>query len=276
MNIDKNGKIEFVEFNNLQEFYKYLCDTPLNDSFRWEKLSSVTGDYNFTQTNSYDEAVELFHNGWSEMAQRLSQRLKAEGKMEHVMVSRPTQSVEGFQPIIPLYLNGIPNNMINRKLQPVKQKVITLNKSVTYSAGTSTEQIIEESVKAFRIIQKLEAQNYRVNLNIILGVYQSTSFWGGDVRNGYAIKIKLKKANEKLNVSKLAFPLVHPSMLRRLFFRFIEVHPEVPSEYVNGYGRPMNEDVLRSCFPKSEILLPQFIRKDVDGIKTLDDLEKLY
>ena len=34
MNVDNNGKIEFVEFNSLQEFYKYLCDTPLNDSFR--------------------------------------------------------------------------------------------------------------------------------------------------------------------------------------------------------------------------------------------------
>lgn len=276
MNVDKNGKVEFVEFNNLQEFYKYLCDTPLNDSFRWERLSSINGDYRFTQTNSYEEAVDLFHNGWSEMSQRLNQRLKAEGKMEHVMVARPVQSVEGFQPIIPLYLNGIPNNMINRKMQPVKQKVITLNKSVTYSCGVSTDKIIDESVKAFRIIQRLEAQNYRVNLNVILGVYEAGGYWSNDVKNGYAIKIKLKKANEKLNVSKLAFPLVHPSMLRRLFLRFIEVHPEIPKEYTRGYGRPMSESLLRECFPKSEILLPQFIRKDVDSIKTLDDLEKLY
>ena len=173
MNVDNNGKIEFVEFNSLQEFYKYLCDTPLNDSFRWKDLSSVKSDYRFTQTNSYEEAVDLFHNGWSEMSQRLSQRLKAEGKMEQVMVAKSVQSVVGFQPIVPLYLSGIPNNMINRKMQPVKQKVVTLNKSVTYSCGVSTDEIVEESIKAFRIIQKLEAQNYRVNLNIVLGVYES-------------------------------------------------------------------------------------------------------
>lgn len=275
MNVDNNGKIEFVEFNSLQEFYKYLCDTPLNDSFRWKDLSSVKSDYRFTQTNSYEEAVDLFHNGWSEMSQRLSQRLKAEGKMEQVMVAKSVQSVVGFQPIVPLYLSGIPNNMINRKMQPVKQKVVTLNKSVTYSCGVSTDEIVEESIKAFRIIQKLEAQNYRVNLNIVLGVYESNGYWGGTIKNGYAIKVKLKKANEKLNISKLAFPLVHPSMLRRLFFRFIEVHPGVPDEYTRGYGRPMGEPLIRECFPKSEILLPQHIRKDADSIKTLDDLEKL-
>lgn len=275
MNVDNNGKIEFVEFNSLQEFYKYLCDTPLNDSFRWKRLSSVKGDYRFTQTNSYEEAVDLFHNGWSEMSQRLSQRLKAEGKMEHVMVAKPVQSVEGFQPIVPLYLSGIPNNMINRKMQPVKQKVVTLNKSVSYSCGVSTDEIVDESIKAFRIIQKLEAQNYRVNLNVVLGVYETNGYWSDTIKNGYAIKIKLKKANEKLNISKLAFPLVHPSMLRRLFLRFMEVYPGVPDEYTRGYGRPMGESLIRECFPKNEILLPQHIRKDVDSIKTLDDLEKL-
>lgn len=275
MNIDNNGKIEFVEFNSLQEFYKYLCDTPLNDSFRWKDLSSVKSDYRFTQTNSYEEAVDLFHNGWSEMSQRLSQRLKAEGKMEHVMVAKPVQSVEGFQPIVPLYLSGIPNNMINRKMQPAKQKVVTLNKSVSYSCSVSTDEIVDESIKAFRIIQKLEAQNYRANLNVVLGVYEANGYWSDTIKNGYAIKVKLKKANEKLNISKLAFPLVHPSMLRRLFLRFMEVHPGVPDEYTRDYGRPMGESLIRECFPKNEILLPQHIRKDVDSIKTLDDLEKL-
>ena len=275
MNVDNNGNIEFVEFNSLQEFYKYLCDTPLNESFRWKHLESVEGDYRFTQTNSYEEAVDLFHNGWSEMSQRLSQRLKAEGKMEQFMVAKSVQSVVGFQPIVPLYLSGIPNNMINRKMQPVKQKVVTLNKSVSYSCDVSTDEIVDESIKAFRIIQKLEAQNYRVNLNVVLGVYESNGYWGDTVKNGYAIKVKLKKANEKLNISKLAFPLVHPSMLRRLFLRFMEVHPGVPDEYTGCYGRPMGESLIRECFPKNEILLPQHIRKDVDSIKTLDDLEKL-
>src|SRR5699024_11437952 len=68
-------------------------------------------------------------------------------------------------------------------------------------------------------------------------------------------------SNEKLNISKLAFPLVNPSMLRRLFFRFIEVYPNVTNSFVCGYGRPADSDEIRKIF-KNEYLLPNFIRKD--------------
>jgi hypothetical protein len=46
--------------------------------------------------------------------------------------------------------------MMNKKMTPVKQKVITVNKSLDYSAGTSSEKIVDESIKAMQIIKKLE------------------------------------------------------------------------------------------------------------------------
>lgn len=41
--------------------------------------------------------------------------------------------------------------MVNSKMVSVKQKIITLNKSVSYSAYTTTRQIEDESVKAMQI-----------------------------------------------------------------------------------------------------------------------------
>ena len=90
----------------------------------------------------------------------------------------------------------------------------------------------------------------------------------------YCIKVRIKSANERLNINKLSFPLVHPSMLRRLFFRFVEVHPGVPRSFVRGYGMPLQPEDYRSIY-SDEILLTQFINKDVDKIKSLEDLEKL-
>ena len=90
----------------------------------------------------------------------------------------------------------------------------------------------------------------------------------------YFIKIRLKSANEKLNISKLSFPLVHPSMLRRLFLRFVEVHPPVSNDFKRGYGRPQEPSTLRVIWP-DDILLPQFINKDIEKINTLEDLENL-
>ena len=63
-------------------------------------------------------------------------------------------------------------------------------------------------------------------------------------------------------------------MLRRLFFRFIEVHLGVSRSFVGGYGTPLQPEDYRRVYP-DEILLPQFINKDVDKIKSLEDLEKL-
>ena len=263
------NKTEVIEFDSLQEFYNYICDTPFNEAFRWTKHSSVDGSKLWTKTESFEEAVSLFKNGWSDMASKLVQKLKViESKTEPAMKPRNTLSVCGYQAVVPLYLQGVPNNMINKKMVPVKQKVITLNKSLDYNSGTSSDKIVEESIKAMQIVKKLEAQGFRCNLNICLG----TS--AGYPEKQFIIKVRIKSANEKLNVSKLAFPLVHPSMLRRLFLRFIEVYPNVTKSFVSGYGRPASSSELRNTF-KGEYLLPNFIKKDINTIKGIDDLENM-
>ena len=154
--------------------------------------------------------------------------------------------------------------MVNKKMVPIKQKIITVNKSIDYSGKTKADTIIEESIKALQIVKKLEAQGLRVNLNIVLGTSENTK--------KFAIKIKIKSANEKLNVSKLAFPLVHPSMLRRLFFRFIEVYPNITKAFNTNYGYPATSEELRKLFV-GEYLLPNFILKDVNSVNCIDDLE---
>lgn len=262
-------KTEVVEYDSLHEFYEYLIHTPFNNAFSWAKHSSVDGDYYFTKTRDFSEAVELFKNGWSDMATKLVQKLKViESKTEPTMRPKNVLGVAGYQAIVPLYLQGVPNNMVTKKMTPVKQKVITLNKSIDYNGGVSADQIIEESIKAMQIVKKLEAQGYRCNLNIVLGTT------AGYPSKQFIVKVRIKSANEKLNVSKLAFPLVHPSMLRRLFFRFIEVYPNVTNSFVCGYGRPADSDEIQKIF-KNEYLLPNFIRKDVNKIKGIDDLENI-
>ncbi len=266
-----NAITEIIEFDSLKDFYDYICNTPFNEVFRWANHSSVTGKENFTKTKDFNEAVELFKSGWSDMASKLVQKLKIiESKTEPAMKPRSTLGVCGYQAIVPLYLQGVPNNMVTKKMVPIKQKVITLNKSIDYSGGVKADAIIEESIKAMQIIKKLEAQGYRCNLNLVLG----SSEGSGKDKKQFVMKVRIKSANEKLNISKLAFPLVHPSMLRRLFFRFIEVYPNITKSFVYGYGMPATSAELRSVF-KGEYLLPNFIKKDVNNINSIDDLENV-
>lgn len=264
-----NSKTEIIEFDSLQEFYQYICDTPFNEAFRWADHGSITNDKHWTKTESFSEAVQSFKEGWSDMATNLVQKLKViESKTEPTMKPRNQLNVCGYQAVVPLYLQGVPNNMIDKKMVPVKQKVITINKSLDYNGMTSSDKIVNESIKAMQIVKKLEAQGYRCNLNICLGTC------AGYPEKQFIIKVRIKSANEKMNVSKLAFPLVHPSMLRRLFFRFIEVYPKVTKSFVGGYGHPATSSELRKVF-KGEYLLPNFVKKDVNTITTIDDLENV-
>ena len=157
-----NTKTEAVQYDSLHEFYEYLINTPFNKAFCWAKHSSVDNDYYFTKTRDFSEAVELFKNGWSDMASKLVQRLKViESQTEPTMKPKNVMSMAGYQAIVPMYLNGQPNCMVSKKMTPVKQKVITLNKSIDYNGGVDADQIIEESIKAMQIVKKLEAQGYR-------------------------------------------------------------------------------------------------------------------
>jgi hypothetical protein len=57
----------------------------------------------------------------------------------------------------------------------------------------------------------------------------------------------LKDYNQPLNLLKMCYPLVHPSMQRRTSFRWLETLPNLnDAEFVNGYGatlyKRLNED----------------------------------
>lgn len=249
------------EFSGLDEFESYITNTPLNKAFQWEKLSSVDSKFSFTQTHSYGEATQLFKNGWDTMAQELTKKLKViQNQVVDAQVQKIMYDVVGFQCSVPRYLQGIPTSMVNKKSVPVKQKVITLNKDISYNAMTTTKQIVDASTQTLQLIKKIEAQGVRVNLNLIFG-----SEAGGTKE---VIKVRLKSANERLNISKLAFPLVHPSMLRRLVFRYIEVAPTITSSYKYGYGKPLDGSQLKQ-FCKDEYVLPRLF----DGnLASLGDL----
>ena len=240
-------------------------------SSRWAQHSSVDGDYRFTKTKSFDEATELFRNGWQTMSEKLTKRMKAEEvKPEYIPLAKTTIGVQGYQPVVPLYLMGIPNNMVTKKVVPQKKKVITINKNVTFSGCITTDVIEESNLKVLRLVNKLEAQNYRVNLNVVIAI-------GQHIRDdkGYIIKIRLKKASEKLNINKLAFSLAHPSMLRRLFFRWEEVYPDIPTNYRHGYGIPINQTYLKNEYFKDEYFISNIIECDIEKIKDIKDLEKI-
>ena len=251
--VSYNKYWDVVEFNNLNEYIKYIEETPTNKTFDdGDYLSSKRverGNYNWRGTKTYKEAKELMKSGWTVGAEKLTQKLKiAEANKQVDTVYKNILSMAGYQAIVPLYLQGVPNCMVNKKPVKIKNKVITINRVMVASASVSSETLMDESIKCFQIIKKIESAGYRVNLNLIMS-------------NGYGcIKVRLKSASEKLNISKLAFPLIHPAMFRRMFFRFIEVYPTMPTNYRYTYGSVPSESEFKAMCPKGEIILPTLLK----------------
>lgn len=264
--IKKDSKqIRIFDFDSLNDFYNYITTTDTNEAFKDKTLSSKERDSCFTGTESFEEAIKLFKYGWPDGSKNLTKKLNDSSiSIKPTMKNRIQKSVAGYQVLVPNYLSGDPLNMINRKMVPVKQKVITISKSISYNAFVEKETIENESVKAMQIVKKLESQGMRVNLNLILGASKNNMT--------ILVKIRLKKSTEKVNVSKLAFPLVHPSMLRRLLFRFEEVVPGIDPAFCYGYGTPMKVNEMRTYLEKDEYLIPPILGKEVEDIKSLEDL----
>ena len=116
---------EVIEYSSLSEFYDYIMNTPYNKTFEHRSHSSETGSKEFTKTYSFDEAVNLFKNGWVDMSTKLTQKLNvADKNLRSNRRPKTILSVQGYQAVVPLYLNGCPQNMVNSKMVSVKQKIL--------------------------------------------------------------------------------------------------------------------------------------------------------
>ena len=122
----------------------------------------------------------------------------------------PEMSVVGHTVVVPLYLQGLPNNMITNK-RKINNKIITIIYSPQAPHYVSNDDLIKGAVKLFKNIVSLESEGYRVNLYVVEC---------NDDEFGYALKLKTDR--ETLNIKKMCFPLVSSSFLRRIGFRIKE------------------------------------------------------
>lgn len=274
--------VDIIEFNSISEFAEYVKKGKPSLWFEKEQVShKISSDmYEFCKTHTFTDAYELLTKGWYEGSKKLETKLKLKkGSTFNKLERKFIQDVVGFQPIVSNYLMGVPKSMVNSKMVMRKEKVATLNYCAAFSGAVSANTIEENCVTAFRIIKAIEAAGTRVNLNVFYAGYVYD--YQTSTKRYNLIKLRIKGANERLNIAKMAFPMVHPSFLRRILFRAIEVSPSFTREYVGGYGRVVSNDEFAEVFKdkfKGEYIIPTYIANSInwdDGECMLDSLIKV-
>jgi len=198
------NRFQVQSFNSIYDFTTYLDSSSVSNIFKGATLSSQEKSYsdNWNGTQYYNEAQELLAHGWTPEASALSKKIPLGSTMSQASKRTNIYSTVGFQASVPRYLQGVPTNMISSHKTMQKQKVIVLNRSIVFASGWTSHKIESEGIKALQVIKALEGNGFRVKLNV---------FTIHNVGNDNAVMtICIKKPDEPLNISKIAFPIAHP------------------------------------------------------------------
>ena len=234
-------------FNSIDAMLRTIEKRPVNKVFKYHECSSENEGSSFSGTSSYKEAVELMKGGWSEP----TKDLKAEASALKVKANattqkaRPRNAVVGYAPCVPAAIMGLPESMIATERVPTKIKAVTIVYASCDNAGTTTKQFLKAGAVILKIVNDLELKGYRVRL--------ICEFYAAQKNNERLVgRVTVKDWRQPLDLKKIAFPIAHSSMLRRVGFKWIETQPEISQPWYSGYGRAIAseedsyEDVVKA------------------------------
>ena len=242
--VKKNNELCLNVFSNISELYNYVNKTPRRSR---ASDSSESNDSGFAGTETLQEAYDLLLTGDEKLYKEFKEArdLKIDRLLGNVVNKKSFKNdVVGFQPNVPAYLMGVPNNMINDIPMKLSQKVINIVLCMSVSAFVSKNTLKNIGMKYAQVIDLLEKGGYRCNL------YMAHAGEYNDEKNICLFKIKTDR--EPFNLKKCVFPIAHPAMFRRVMFRWIECC-DVDNELTNGgYGRPIeNKNYIKTTLEKA-------------------------
>lgn len=236
----KHEEVSMEIFNDIYEFTASLS-RPLNAVGRNDmeyqgvldsECEKMRKDQ-FYGTKTYAEADRLMTGGYHEGFRAI---VGAAAQVKGDSNQRRTEcNVIGHTPHVAHYIQGHPLNMI-RTIQP---REVAREVTVWFDRVESCKVHADEMVRAARYfvdaVKHLEDHNIRVTINVM---------WeSGSTQQRPFVAMCIKKASAKINMLKMAYPLVHPSFSRRHCFKWFETSPIVTDgSMFMGYGHPLYVD----------------------------------
>ena len=177
--------------------------------------------------------MEIMRTGYKDPLEKMKKAILKIGQNEKANRPKMKNDFVGFIPHVPNTLMGLPITMINKEKQADKAKTIHLIYNVSTASKVSPNEMITGGINFISLVNSLEKQGYRVKIDIM------ASFATSKTLSSFTVNVK--EYGQKLNLLKLTFPLVHPSMLRRIAFKWLETNLELKDkDFTGGYGTPLS------------------------------------
>lgn len=253
-------KVNFEKFESIDNFLKIIENRPNNKIMR-NCNESYTNNKSFSGTASYEEAMDLLQNGYEKPLNQIKNEISKDLKISQTRPRRiPKNHVFGFVPNVPNYVLDIPEQMITISQTPQKVKTVSIIYYVGNNCGTTAKALEKAGIKILNAVNRLELSGVRVNLDICVMCSETDGEWQIGCVN-------VKSYREQMDLKKLCFPIVHPSMFRRFGFRFLEKSKSMEKNFSWGYGS--------SAKANNEKELNEKVFGETDFFITQDHVQKI-
>jgi hypothetical protein len=229
------------QFSSLMELEAWLRVTPR----QWGQHTSLnerpTRDWDLGV--GYGGALKLASEGWEEGVRNLH---ALSALVPNQTIATREYSMAGDYPDVPRYISGDPFNMIKRGKQRAPKPSMTIAVNTRISCAITRQQSANFGAAMVALVDRLESRGVRVEL---LGLLATNV-----TRRRMCLSWTIKRAEDHLDLSAVAFSYAHPAMFRRLGFAAMERMPKATEDY--GYG--IDGGVSRSDFvdvPEGALLI---------------------
>lgn len=180
----------------------------------------------------YAGALKLASEGWPEGIKQIS-------AMAHLVstgsVATRGYEVAGEYPDIGRALSGDPKNMVRRGSKRAPKPVVTIAVGLSMSGAVNSRLPMNYGAALAGLIDRLESYGVRIELHAA-GAVQGHGNFGEQAQ--VSVAVCLKRPEDAMDHSAIAFAIAHPAMFRRLMLSAFEKttvnHYPGPS-----YGKPV-------------------------------------
>lgn len=227
-----NPKSKIEIFQNLKDL-QIACSTRAYTFRQYcaENLrrSRAESDYRteFTKTKSYTAADALLIGGMSAEVTRALTPAPAAFRGTRTR-RRNVNGVCGGVVNVGRALTGAPDCWAQRRKVQTCARVVNIIVNTGVHCGVSAAEITAAQKTVLEYIAALEARGIRCNIyaaTICADKWQARERNAGVSKKYFGFAVKIKDAGERLNVTKVAYPLTHPAFQRRHAFAWLETVP---------------------------------------------------
>lgn len=273
----------YYSYNFFGEFLTHIRQDPDDCTRGLTMLSHATDSYTarWSGTRSFLDAMELAENTWEEGIKLLSEIQRKEASILEELFPLQGSKMEKHLDVIgddfdiDAYIKKDgPEWMasyVNTEEANLSTKFQTFLVNCWYPSHVQPETIINIGAYIASVINFLETRGVKCSIYLV----------GRVTADHYDVvqSIRLKSFNDYLDVSQLTFSIAHPSMLRRLSLRFIELLSNGPDKNMsktfinNSHGQPadltLDKETVDNIFTEHEqrenaIYLPMICHNNPD------------